>query len=339
MKIYDLSIIIPVFNASFFVEKCIENVSQISKLNYELIIIDDGSSDNTFDVCKKIKKINNKLNISIYSKTNGGVSSARNFGLKKAKGKYVYFMDVDDDIDVKAFEVAFNNCMNEHPSLYVFGMNFIYFKNEKQTRKIKKCTESSFLFEANDIKDIFWDLYDKNYLSSVWNKFFLKEVIDKNKMSFNCEMHIYEDLLFSIEFISKSKKIHIDQRTVYNYFIDENYKVYKKRKSEGIEKNIEHITKGIDVFFENMDIQDFASINRKKIFFIYLWYLSILIYEYHSKEQAYKYLKKVVNLVNDRAYLNNIKVNNKRDKILFWLIKHKLYLVLYIYIKIKVMVK
>lgn len=338
MKKCALSIIIPIYNSFSFIEKTVKNIIKIEKIDYELILVDDGSTDQSLKLCYRLKDKYKNKNIRVFSKKNGGVSSARNYGLEKATGKYIYFMDSDDEIDVIKFEKAFKNCLINNYCLYIFGMNFVYLKDGKQKFVTKKTVDNSLFLDKEEVGGFFWNLYDKNYLSSVWNKFFMKKIIDDNKLKFNYEMKVYEDLSFSLNFISYSNNIYIDHENIYNYFIDVDYKVYKKRKFDGIEKNIEILENGLEKFFNDMNLNNSYSINRKKIFYIYLWYLSILIKVSNHSKDNYLYLKKVVNLLIGRKYLENIYSKKINDKILFFLIRNKLYLLLYFYIKIKVMV-
>lgn len=87
-----LSIIIPMYNSELYIEKCVNSVLRQNMEDYEVIVVDDGSSDNSMAILSKIQS----LRLHIYSKPNGGQSSARNLGLNKAKGEYVFFIDSDD---------------------------------------------------------------------------------------------------------------------------------------------------------------------------------------------------------------------------------------------------
>ena len=88
------SIIVPVYNVALYIERCVKSVMKQSYENWELLLIDDGSTDNSLEICKRLCKTDNR--IKCYHKQNGGVSSARNFGIDKANGQYVTFLDADD---------------------------------------------------------------------------------------------------------------------------------------------------------------------------------------------------------------------------------------------------
>ena len=90
------SIIMPVYNVEKYVEKSIRSILNQTYKNFELIVVNDGTKDNSMEIIRKIQKEDSR--VKVYSKKNGGVSSARNYGLKRATGVYVCFVDSDDNI-------------------------------------------------------------------------------------------------------------------------------------------------------------------------------------------------------------------------------------------------
>ena len=98
-----ISIIIPVYNSKKYLRKCLTSLKKQSYKNLEIILINDGSTDNSLDICNQYKKIDKRF--KVYTKKNGGTSSARNYGIKKSTGDYITFVDNDDFInDNKCFE-------------------------------------------------------------------------------------------------------------------------------------------------------------------------------------------------------------------------------------------
>ncbi|WP_455683530.1 glycosyltransferase family 2 protein [Thomasclavelia sp.] len=102
-----ISIIVPIFNMSKYLSKCIESILAQSYSNFELILIDDGSTDDSLDICKKYAELDSR--IIVLKKTNGGQGSARNLGLERAKGEFITFVDSDDWIEKKLLETLLNN--------------------------------------------------------------------------------------------------------------------------------------------------------------------------------------------------------------------------------------
>ncbi|NLK11775.1 MAG: glycosyltransferase family 2 protein, partial [Staphylococcus equorum] len=97
-----ISIIIPVYNAERYLKKCIDSVLVQSYDNFELLLINDGSTDKSGDICKYYAEQDNR--VKVFYKKNGGVSSARNMGIKYSKGDWLYFMDSDDFLSNKCFD-------------------------------------------------------------------------------------------------------------------------------------------------------------------------------------------------------------------------------------------
>ena len=97
----NISIIIPVYNAESFLDKCIKSITDQSYMDYELLLINDGSSDRSEEICLSFAKCDNR--IKYIKKANGGVSSARNLGIEKSTGKFIMFIDADDYVDKDFF--------------------------------------------------------------------------------------------------------------------------------------------------------------------------------------------------------------------------------------------
>ena len=100
-----ISIIVPVYNVEKYLKKCVESIINQTYKNIEIILVDDGSSDKSGDICDEYKKLDNR--IRVYHKENGGLSDARNYGIDKAKGKYIGFIDSDDYIKNDMYEVLY----------------------------------------------------------------------------------------------------------------------------------------------------------------------------------------------------------------------------------------
>ena len=109
-------IIIPVYNSELYVEKCIDNVLSQTYKNLQVILVNDGSTDNSLELCEKVED----KRVEVYSKPNGGASSARNFGLKYRYGKYVLFVDSDDYLKDNAVEVLVSLAEKKTSRLRIF---------------------------------------------------------------------------------------------------------------------------------------------------------------------------------------------------------------------------
>ena len=197
----ELSIIIPVYNAENYIEDCINSIlKNLEGYSYEVIAVNDGSTDSSLTKLNTFKGLEN---VHIINKENGGVSSARNEGLKIAKGKYVTFFDADD-----VCRENFNNVfadIKSNSDLYTYGVvcnNIISGK----TKYVKNQEFSSLSTET-----MFLNYCENGLTNSVWNKIFKLDIIKKYNLSFK-KYTIAEDMLFVVEYVS-----HINNCVSKNY--------------------------------------------------------------------------------------------------------------------------
>lgn len=213
-----LSIIVPVFNGEKYIHELLEDILKLNLVGYEVILVNDGSTDSTLKILENYSSKHEQ--IKPLSQQNRGVSSARNYGLKKAKGRYVMFLDADDRINPVEFEKFYNKSI-QHGAQYSFT-GYI----EENFKTCKKKTISTFgeeYYELVEFMDVFFENLKLNIISYPINKIFLKSVIDCHDLKFDENIHFAEDLLFNLDYL-----IHID--TV--YVGKDNYYIYRKYSNE-----------------------------------------------------------------------------------------------------------
>ena len=123
-----VSIVVPIYNTEQYISKCIESLINQTYKNLEIILIDDGSTDNSFNICKKYQKEDER--IKLFHKENGGVSSARNYGIKKATGEYICFCDSDDYYSLEALTIMTDTIRDSNADLCCFGRYGGSFENK-----------------------------------------------------------------------------------------------------------------------------------------------------------------------------------------------------------------
>lgn len=181
-----VSIIIPVYNAEKFIEKGIKSVLNQTYKNVELLLINDGSKDNSLSIIKKWEKKYPNI-IKVYSHKNMGVGKTRNKGLDCATGEYICFIDADDYIDCDFIETLVNQ----------IGKNDIIVSGYRQV------DENGNLNFTQCLKEDEWSKFRQ---VTIWSKLYKKEFLDKYNIRFN-DLKIGEDIVFSISTYVKSKKI------------------------------------------------------------------------------------------------------------------------------------
>lgn len=202
-----VSIIIPVYNVEKYIENCIESIVNQTYKNIEIILVDDGSTDKSGSICDKFSKIDNR--ISVIHKTNGGLSSARNNGLKVCNGKYVTFIDSDDWIKKDFVETMLSIAINSSADLVISGLisktnyDFIDDNNNNDYKEI------------NRIQAIECCLYgEKGIDVSACGKLYSKKLFENIVFP---EKKLYEDFLIFDEIINASNKIMLTSYCGYFY--------------------------------------------------------------------------------------------------------------------------
>ncbi|WP_409303494.1 glycosyltransferase family 2 protein [Peribacillus sp. SCS-155] len=209
-----ISIIIPVFNAEKYIAKCLDSVINQTYKDIEIILVNDGSTDSSGSICDAYAKRDDR--VIVLHQENGGVSSARNNGLKIAKGKYIGFVDPDDWISHNMYSNLYQLMIEYNADISVCGyiMETIDSKPLNQTTQVN-IIEYNREEALNNILD--------GFQGFACNKLFSADLI-KNTPSviFDLDIHYGEDLLFCCEIILKSKKIIFDPIPHYHYIIHEN---------------------------------------------------------------------------------------------------------------------
>lgn len=198
------SIIIPLFNTERYIGECIKSVINQNYASWELIIINDGSSDKSLEIANKFASEDKR--IKVYSQRNNGVSSARNYGLKKAIGEYVMFLDSDDWYEENLLK-----------SISVLKDDFICYGFNKRfkNRVVEKCDSSIELLDKNTVLNyIHSSSFIEGYLTT---KVFKNSIIKQHDLKLDTTIHYCEDLLFVDEYINYCDSYRYLPHAFYNY--------------------------------------------------------------------------------------------------------------------------
>lgn len=210
MKTIDLSIIIPIYNVESYLRECLESVYAVNLLK-EVILVNDGSTDHSLQIAEEFVKKYPEETILI-SQENRGLSAARNTGLEKAKGEYIYFIDSDDFLDSKAFESFFYKIQGTDLDI-LHGNLFQYY--EKENRFEKEIIPVKTGIRTG--KEFLYQMYEeKCYREVVWLNIYRRKFLLEEKLYF-VEKLWYEDSLFSFFAFWKAKKIGYEEEFFYYY--------------------------------------------------------------------------------------------------------------------------
>lgn len=215
-----ISIIIPIYNSEKYLKECLTSIQQQSYKDFEAILINDGSSDGSVEICENFCKKDDRFRL--LSQQNQGVSKARNKGISVSKGEYIMFVDSDDYLEFDALKIIDSNIKNN--DLLCFGYSLL-FKNKK-TQVLLENSSNNF----NDIcKNILLDNYLGGYL---WNKVFKRAILKNNNISFRENVHFCEDLLFVNDYLKYCHNIYYFNLSLYNYRMRKSsvsYNFYNKK--------------------------------------------------------------------------------------------------------------
>lgn len=192
-----VSVIIPVYNAETTIEKCVESLAYGAYKNLEIILVDDQSTDGSWDVCKGLEKRYKEVS-AFQNEVNSGVSHTRNVGLEKAQGSLIAFVDSDDWVSGQYLDKLVG-CYEKNPQAFVIcGHHYI-----DRTVGI----EHDYLWTGDDNEIVsihregFFDLAGAFLLQQVWNKLFIWDIIDKNNLRFDTNQSMGEDYQFVLEYM------------------------------------------------------------------------------------------------------------------------------------------
>lgn len=208
-----VSIITACYNAAEYIGRCIDSVRAQSFADWELIVVDDGSSDSSLTVSRQYADADNR--IRVLCKKNGGVSSARNAGLDEARGQWVTFLDADDALPADALEHLID-CVGKsstQPDIVFAGYKVI--RNDKTS----ECPPEKFASKAADV--LAMELFkpsDYPYQGYICSKLFRKSIIDKYNLRFDESIIYNEDRLFTFTYLSQCQKGVYSTHPVYCYY-------------------------------------------------------------------------------------------------------------------------
>jgi len=216
MKKPTVSVVIPAYNTSEAVKNVINGVLEQSFEDFEVILVNDGSTDNTLEVLKSYQEKDKR--IRVFSKKNSGAPSGpRNFGIGKVRGKYIQFFDSDDRIASKDALKKAVEAMNER-DLVATGWTVDLETKDKIIRDYKKVSPERELITKDITNYVLKSIGSTGLLYNIWNKLFRTSIIKKNNIKFRENLPFGEDLLFVLDYLKYVKSIQIIPDITYGYF-------------------------------------------------------------------------------------------------------------------------
>lgn len=214
-----LSLIIPIYNTGAYLPRCLDSILSQSYTDFELLLVDDGSTDNSSAICEEYAQKDTR--IKVFHRENGGICAARNTGLDHAQGEWIYQMDSDDELIPDGLQTLMN-CISEDVDVVMGGYeqydldgNLIETERDHATLTLSRRDSLLVLFPEHS-------LY-YSYLGYVWIRLFRNRIIQDHTLRFDTTVRIKEDTLFVTQYLCKSNgKTRFTTTPVYRYIAQKN---------------------------------------------------------------------------------------------------------------------
>ena len=205
-----ISVIVPIYNTKQYLEKCIESIRAQTYKDLEILLIDDGSTDGSSEICDYYAK--EDARIKVIHKPNGGLSSARNRGIDEARGDYIGFVDSDDDIEPEMFETLYNLITQFDTDISACRSNFLQSYEDKKSCIDERYPEVEVICTKEACNKL---LLKTGCSDAIWDKLFRASLFDEIRM---IEGMIYEDQEVVIRLFAKANTIVLTNKRLHNYY-------------------------------------------------------------------------------------------------------------------------
>lgn len=218
-----VSVIVPVYQAERFIQKCVQSIINQTHEELEVILIDDGSADGSLQICNELQEKDSR--IRVIHQENKGVSVTRNRGIGEATGEYILFVDADDIIEKNMIEYMLQKAVETDSEIVICGFDYVYEDRIETQIPIEKEGK----YRKRDIYTNFWEFYKGGILHNIGNKLYSKKLLEDNKILFNEYRPVLEDVQFCLDAIKMTDSVYICRDNFYKYIMQANqFSVQKK---------------------------------------------------------------------------------------------------------------
>lgn len=294
-----ISIVIPVYNAEEYLERNLYRVvTQLSEQD-ELILIDDGSTDKSGEICDKIAI--KAHNIYAIHQANGGVSSARNRGIQASHMRYITFIDSDDSI-TDYYMSYIRELVKQDNDLWIFGSTLE--NNKKVSLKTNYLSDGTY----RNMQDIY-SLFLSGCSNELWNKIYKRDIINAYKISFDESVSLGEDLIFSLDYLEHINSVKVSSRPIYRHKITDEGLGNRKATIKIMDNHVA-LLKRIDLFIETHNISN-ENIELAYSFCLQIFtnYVGKLYLNGYTKKEIFQYLEKQISYKKVIQYRYHSKMN------------------------------
>lgn len=331
-----ISVIMPVYNSEKYLEDMIKSILNQNFKEFELILVDDGSKDNSPSICDKYAKIDER--VRVIHKENGGICDARNVGLKNAQGEYIMFSDNDDEYLQGALKENYELITNTQSDLVKFGRKALVIDENNKICKEDIRKFQNITLDKKQINDKMVNLLYNNTFVCIWDGIYKKSILTEFDTFFK---NGKEDVDYNIKILKNVKRITLNEKVYYNHYIRKSFSTSTKYA----ERNIQVIDILLDRF--NEFIEENVSIDEKYFveYNIYIMkeFLNSLLGILGNKKCKIDDNKKIelIKMLITKMKLKDVKYlkiwkKSKKYAMEYWFINKKLYKMLIGIMKIKI---
>jgi glycosyltransferase involved in cell wall biosynthesis len=210
-----ISVIIPIYNVRSFIERGLRNVLKQTYQDYEILLSDDGSTDGSYEECRKWALKDSR--IRVLHQENRGAGAARNHGINEAKGEFIYFFDIDDEISPNLFDYCVRTMIEKDVDFICFGYDNVETTyNSKVTVSFPEVRTSS----NSEFRDLFVDHFVLKVNGFPWNKFYRKLFLDKHHLRYE-DQRIQQDEVFNLKCYHYLERAYLSPEVLYTYYVYE----------------------------------------------------------------------------------------------------------------------
>lgn len=313
-----ISIIMPVYNKEKYLYKSIKSILNQTYENFELIIVNDGSTDNSSSICHKFEQEDSR--IKVIDIENNGVSNARNIGIKNANGQYIQFIDADDYIDKYMLEDLVNLSEKYNTDIIITEIKKVDLKSNKSKEIL---LPFSGLKSIDDMMDNFAQVQKETGIyGCVSNKFIRKSIIDEYGLKFDKRLWLAEDLDFYLELYKYVTNVYFCNKAYY-YYVQE-----AENSSTTSDKKHDYLQQA-EIIIKEKEMLDYKNALNKNNLEVVNSIITNFIMSYIHQQFNYKYhqfIKDLDSIINDDKFMESIDYNcsNKfTNKVMKLLLKDK----------------
>lgn len=271
----EIGIIVPVYNAQKSLHKCIDSILAQSHTNFKIMLIDDGSNDDSLKICRQYQ--NNDKRIVVYSQSNSGVSAARNKGIELCTSPYLCFTDSDDYLDPH-YLLNFAEGIAASPDVdMVFqGINRVF------AGHTEKIVPQMGIYTRDKILDGISDINTYSIFGYICTKMYRTEIIKRHHLSFNTNISISEDRIFALQYLEYCNGLYVINRSAYNYIIHNNGLTAHKRSYQEIKQAADINLQCAQHLLNQLQSTRFENDTRRMYIMTSFGYLTALFATPHS---------------------------------------------------------